>query len=526
MARRGLPMIALLAALLHGVGIARSALPAQDGLKFLRVARQFHSDPWIDVVRGSDQHPLYPALIATSQPIVSAIVGPGEDSWRIAAQVVSAVASIALIFPLFALTRSLFDEATAVLAALLFVLLPLPSAVGHDTLSDPLALLAFTTAFALGESALRTRRLDSAIACGVASGLGFLARPEVAVVPFSVALAGILGAVRSREIAIRYEAIRGGRRLAGLSVAFLALVGSYTVVKGEVSEKLSLRWAAALPSAHDAPALVERSLPAGLNDPRWDFAAKEESDHPPRLGLLEAIARFVARYSEAMGYVLVPLAAWGAWRLRAGVGARLVAVYALVFSGLLSRHAMTFGYLSARHTFSLVIVALPFASAAILAMARGVRARLEARGADTPANRTIRRSLAVAAILALAVGVQLHRPPHPSRWGHGAAGRWLADRASAREKVLDTRGWATFVSGRPAHDYWHVRQALMDPALSYVVVGEDERTASSRRGETLRAILAYAAEPAAEFPEREGGPSVGVRVYRFRPPTDWRGMRP
>ena len=36
---------------------------------------------------------------------------------------------------------------------------------------------------------------------------------------------------------------------------------------------------------------------------------------------------------------------------------------------------------------------------------------------------------------------------HPSRWGHQAAGRWLAAQADPEAAVLDTRGWAAFVSG-------------------------------------------------------------------------------
>ena len=62
--RRRLLAIVVLAAVLHALGIARTVLPAQDGLKFIRVARQFQERPAIDVIRGSDRHPLYPALIA------------------------------------------------------------------------------------------------------------------------------------------------------------------------------------------------------------------------------------------------------------------------------------------------------------------------------------------------------------------------------------------------------------------------------------------------------------------------------
>lgn len=567
MPRRPLLAIALLAAILHGAGIARSSLPAQDGLKFLRVARAFHARPWAEVIRGTDQHPLYPACIAGMQPIVAPIAGGGADSWRISAQIVSALASILVLIPIYALTRVLFDDATAAMAALLFVLLPLPAEVGRDTLCDPLALLAFASAMALGEAALRSRRLAPAIGCGVASGLGYLARPEVAIAPLAVLAVGAISCLRppiplrigwfsgwpgsrlrdpgpraTREgwcLAFETSAPRKAgpqarhrkgddlrflsRRLAPLSVTFLALVGAYAVVKGEVSEKLALRRAAAISSAHDAPSKTSRPLPPGLDSPRWDFSAKEESGHPGRLPLAAAAGRLLLRWCEAMGVILVPMAALGfclSGRRRWG----LPSAYAAVFSVILIRHATTFGYLSSRHTLSLVVAALPFAARGLLACVRGVAAWREARSPGSVANSPLPRLAAVAAMIAIGVGVQLHRRPHPSRWGHEQAGRWIAAHADEGDATLDTRGWASFVSGRSAHDYWHVRQALTDRKLAYVVVGEDERTASSPRGETLRAVLAYAAEPAAEFPGREGGRDVGVRVYRFHPPADWRGI--
>ena len=70
--------------------------------------------------------------------------------------------------------------------------------------------------------------------------------------------------------------------------------------------------------------------------------------------------------------------------------------------------------------------------------------------------------------------------------------------------MLDTRGWAAFVSGRPSYDYWHVRQAFTDARLAYVVVGDDELRAASRRAATLRAVLAYAARRSPGSPRRRG----------------------
>jgi hypothetical protein len=119
------------------------------------------------------------------------------------------------------------------------------------------------------------------------------------------------------------------------------------------------------------------------------------------------------------------------------------------------------------------------------------------------------------------------RESHQSRWGHWAAGRWLAENARPGQTVLDTRGWARFVSDSAGgYDYWHVRQALSDRRLSYVVVGHDELEADSPRSRTLGALLAYAATPIQDFPVRIGRRDVGARVYRFHQPISWEGFRP
>jgi hypothetical protein len=553
MPRRCLPWLLALAAALHLAGMARAIVPAQDGLKFLRVARRFQTQPWSEVIRGSDQHPLYPALVALAQPAVAWTIGDGPDAWRIAAQGVSALAAIALIFPLCWMTRALFDGQVAALAALLLVLLPGPAEIGHETLSDATALVLFATAIWLGEIALRTRGLAAALGCGIAAGLGYWARPEVAVVPVAVlAVAAVLGLATQETPSPLGEGRGEGEGAspaakahdphpnppptgeggtdfassrapyAALAVAFLFLVGSYALIKGEVSEKLAIRRGATIASRHDVHRPVAHPLPKGLDDPRWDFSAKEESGHPDWLGLGTAARRLAAEWAAGLGWAFAPLALWGAWRVRAGAGRLLIAAYVLLFTALALRHATTLGYLSGRHALTLVVASLPWAAAGTLDVARRLRRRF---GWDEAASR--RRAWAALAVLVMAgVAIQQARPGHPSRWGHREAGRWLAAHAGVGEAVLDTRGWAAFVSARPSYDYWHVRQALSDAHLAYVVVGADELAAPSRRAATLRALLAYAAEPVAAFPGRCGGPGRDVQVYRFRRPESWEGLRP
>jgi hypothetical protein len=527
--RRPLIAVVLLAAALHAAGIARSHLPAQDGLKFLRIARAFQTRPWADVVRDSDQHPLYPAIVALAEPPVAAVAGRGPVAWRVAAQLVAAVAAVALLVPLHGLARELFGPRVADLAALGFVLLPLPMAAGHDTLSDSLALCAFLVALRLGLEALRSGTWAASVGCGLAAGAGFLARPEVLVAPVAVLVAGVwqsafgvprrVGTAHHPGLKLVGGAhpTRNARTLAGVGLSFLAVVGCYALFKGEVSEKLALRQAAALGgSAHVRARPAGQWLPPGLNDARWDFSPKEEPAEVARRRLGRVAADLAFQWAEGLGWILAFFAVWGLARDRFirrmiaesgggerpdpdNAGRRLVTAYLVLFTAVLARHEMRMGYLSHRHVLTLVVASLPWAAAGVYVCARRASAALALRpGPARSAGLAI-----LAAALVTSVSLQL-KPPHPSRWGHLAAGRWLARHARPGEAVLDTRGWAAFVCERPAYDYWHVRQALTDSHLAYVVVGSDELDAPSRRGATLRALLAYAAEPAAAFPETAG----------------------
>ena len=518
MARRPLPWILALAAALHVLGIARTELPAQDGLKFIKVARQFHDRPWVSVVRGTDQHPLYPALIALTQPILSPILGQGPDSWRVTAQVVSACASIALFLPLYGFTRSVFGREAATLACLIYAILPVPAEIGRDTLSDPLALLAFAFAIQSGEMTLRNGRLRDALACGIAGGLGYLTRPEVVLVPIAVLMTAAWQAFVPCAETAKADRPAWSPKFAAMAIALLVMVGSYAMVKGEVSEKLAIRQGVGLgPSS--PPKMGAGSPKVGLDSPSLDFSAKEESAHPSRLKPGRAARWMLHGWAEDLGGIFSIFATWGLVRVRAEVvGKRLALVYTTLFVAILLKHATTLGYLSNRHTLTLAWLAIPWAAAGLLICGRRAGGHFEPR---------LAKGLGAAilgGLIVVGVAAQVGTP-HGSRRGHRDAGRWLAAHAGADDGVLDTRGWAAFAADRREfYDYWHVRQGLRDPALKYVIVGADELAASSRRAATLRAWLAFAATPIATFPGRWA--SENVVVYRFERPESWEGLRP
>jgi hypothetical protein len=523
--RMRLAWIVLAAAALHVAGVARSDLPAQDGLKFLKVAQRFQREPFLDVVRGSDQHPLYPLVVALAEPAVSGVLGPGPDSRRIAAQGVSVAASLLSLVLLAVLAGRLFGREAALVTALLGALLPEPARLGREALADPLALCGFVAALVAGEQALRRRSPRAAALCGALGGIAYWARPEVIVVPLALvpALAWTgLAAWRAGRFPSTgwMSSVRPNAAPACAAMAVLVVgVGLYAAAKGEVSEKLSIRGMTGDGPRAALPQRAAPHLPQALREGGWDFAPKEEPDTPRITGTLAALIALGRAWAEGIGWLLVLPACWGLLRVPAGPGKAIVACCAAAILLAVTRHAAAFGYLSDRHAMTLVYLSLPWAAAGALDLGR----RAAAWFGWGPGRRVRIRYYALVVLVVACVGAQM-RPAHASREGHRQAGLWLARAAGPGQAVLDTRGWAAFIWDGPAYDAWHIGQALTDARLAYIVVGEDELAASSRRAATLRALLAHTGRLAARFDGRPDGTGHGVRIYHFERPASWEGM--
>ena len=306
--------VVLFALVVHLVAITHTILPAQDGLKFIRIARLFHSQPWADVIRGSDTHPLYPALIAAAEPAVATLAGRDDepDTWRLTAQIVAAIASIGLVFPIYELTRSLFDHRIALMAAALSVLLPRAAELGHDTLSDSLGLFCTFLALWLGARAIRRGDWSSAVFSGLAGGLGYLTRPEAILVPCAIALTWAYGLLRDA----RARSFVRGPIIAALLLSNLAVIGCYAAVKGEISEKLAFRYNALLKPRKPPISRNTTRRARGLDNPRWDFSPKEETDRIPIRNWQHSALRILGKWWEELCWLFAVMTVWGIVRCR------------------------------------------------------------------------------------------------------------------------------------------------------------------------------------------------------------------
>jgi Dolichyl-phosphate-mannose-protein mannosyltransferase len=406
--------------------------------------------------------------------------------------------------------------------------------MGHDTLSDSLGLLCTFLALWLATLALRRGDWRFALGSGLAAGLGYLARPEVILVPVAIGLTWLAGLCRDS----RLRGVARGPAIAVLLSSALVVIGSYALVKGEISEKLALRYGASLGPTKPTVRRGPPQLPRGLDNPRWDFSPKEETDRIPIRNWRYAVLRILGKAWEELCWLFAVMTVWGIVRERyirglcqdrdpdyAGdVERRLLLIFAAVYAIALVRHSALLGYLSGRHIVAIVYASVPWAAAGSFVCARGIVVKLRMGTGKARIAGILAGCVLVAA--SIVVQMQPNHLNHLSRWGHWAAGQWLAGHAASTELVLDTRGWARFVSGHPGYDYWHVRQALTDSHLSYIIVGMDELEAKSARAKTLNALLSYAATPLKNFPAFPGDRTIGVRLYRYQRPGTWEGLVP
>ncbi|HJT78512.1 MAG TPA: glycosyltransferase family 39 protein, partial [Gemmataceae bacterium] len=153
-------LLLLLAGTLRVWLFRHTEVAARDSIGFIRMAWQFQSRSWKDVLQDprTEQHPAYPLLIlAASLPVRHFLSGPDSVLMQLGAQLVSVLAGTLLVVPMYYLGRELFNRTAGFWAAVLFQLLPASCRVLSDALSEATFLLFAATALYFAVRALRRR---------------------------------------------------------------------------------------------------------------------------------------------------------------------------------------------------------------------------------------------------------------------------------------------------------------------------------------------------------------------------------
>lgn len=437
-------VLLLVAGAIHGWLLAHTEVTARDGIGFIRYAwRLEHRSCWT-VLKNNLQHPLYPlSVLAMSQPVRCFWHEDPAGAMALSAQLVSAIAGILLVVPMFYLGRALFDRGVGFWAALLFQCLPIGARATADALSEGLFLLLTATALWLAVSGLaRPSRLRFGL-CGLFIGLAYLARPEGALTGAAVGLV-LLGT----------QALSAWRRpwrqtlscTACLGTGVLSVALPFVTVTGRVTTKPTAR--SVLGLAHldkttaPAPAAAEESARAVSSNGLatrpllavwWTGGDMGGRFHRLRWGVWAVATELI----HGFHYIAWLPALWGLWWCRPVVrpGGWVLMGLCLLHGLAIGRVAGILGYVSDRHVLVIVLCGLFWTVAALRELPRRWLR-------NAPAW-----SCALLLVLAASGLPKALEPLHANRAGHRSAGQWLARHAHPADAIEDPFCWAHYYAG-------------------------------------------------------------------------------
>jgi hypothetical protein len=536
--RRDLALLALLLLLAGGVRawvVWCTEVPARDSIGFIRYALQLERGGerggWYHTLNHQHQHPGYPLCVLGVSLPLRHFTGKDNDCelMQFSAQLVSAVAGMLLVIPMYYLGKHLLDRGAGFWGALLFQCLPVGGHVLSDAVSDPLFLLLLTTALLFAVLAVRRGSPRLFALAGAWCGLSYLTRPEGILVLMAAGLVLLgLQAVPARRRPWR-RVLAGGAALLG---AALVTGSPYYLTTGCFTRKPSFSQMEGRfedDSARDADP-GRRPLLAAV----W---AVHLHDRDAKLGVrmsLGAVAlagEFVLCF-QYVGWLPALVGLWwygGRYRQmpEAWVVLALFTLDALVLWWL----AVKVAYVSERHVLVLIVCAVfqtvavvreaPYRFAAWLRRRRAGTADARPAGVFRPLWRgaPVWSLMLLLALTGTGLAKTL-RPLHGNRAGHRAAGYWLAAHADAADPIDDDHCWAHYYANRVFLEGRDVACPSGHRRQWYVVVNRTppNKLASHPRTVSEPALLEQGGEIVYRWPENVPDELVRVLVYRLPHP--------
>ena len=451
---RRIAMLVAAAAMLLGWLVSHTDILFADGLRYIAQAKAHGLRPAGDGLKKALDHPAYPLAIAAVRPWLG---GDSPEDWQRAAQIVSMIAGVLLVVPVYLVSRELFGDACAVPACVLVYLAPLTGHVFADTLSESTFLLFWMWGLWASLRFLRSGRIGWVPIVVACSSLAYLTRPEGLLLPAAVVAALFL----SPRWAARGLGRRGLWALGALVLGSACLVGPYVALKGGLGTKPSIaRLLGTAPKS--AAQAVERSRPL-------------EPGQTETTTYVLAGRAVLRALGESMTWPLLALAILGLFGLRPREAAvrqwRMLGVIGVASVLALIRLHATGGYCSARHAMILSLILIP-AAAFGLDWLIGWAIVFTKRW--MPGGLPMKRVGWGVVLLALALinGSELVAPVNQGMDGYRQAGDWLSVHSPDRSHVVDVTGWSQFYGRRDGYTFENLVEAPADPMARWVVVRE------------------------------------------------------
>lgn len=190
--RRGLGFLLILSLVIKGAIVIAVGVVNVDGVIYLSAAQEFAKANFQQGLELSyAPMPFFPLLIAACHCII--------PDWVLAGQIVSLLALVGVVIPLYLTTKIMFDARTAFWAGLAFCLSPMISGYAADVYRDPIFLFFFAWSAFFVVYALTEKRPSFFVFASISTIFAFLCRVEAVSIPFGLLLSFVVLVVWKRE---------------------------------------------------------------------------------------------------------------------------------------------------------------------------------------------------------------------------------------------------------------------------------------------------------------------------------------
>jgi hypothetical protein len=497
--------------------VRRTEVAARDSIGYIRYATQLGSPSWTNVLRHTEQPPLYAlAIRAASGPVRQFVSAPESIIMQRSAQLVSALAGILLVLPMYLLGRELFDRRIAFWSVILFQFLPATGRFLSDGLSEATFLLFVAAALWLAVRSLRTRSCAGFVLAGLSCGLAYLTRIEGGLVAAAIA-AVLVGCqiIRGQRWPLHRFAICGCCLLFGT----LVVAGPYMAIIGGITNKQSIH-STIQNRVVKAPTANTTGLPLAIWWPG-------EIDDKKGWWGLWALGTELSRGVFHIGW---PAALIGLCvcrkRLRRQPGMWLLLLLCTLMAAVLWRLANVMGYLSDRHCLVILFCLMYWMAAGFQAAGEWLARVVQPYFGEWTRRKGFWRQVmeerltsgrAMAALLLLGtIGIALPKsvePLHANRAGLRQAGLWLLDHADPSDEIVDPYCWAHYYAGCVFRENLKTSAAPGHQPVRYVVLehGKSEHQRLTRLDEAKK--LANEGHEVFRWAGKQGKNKAEVIIY-------------